>query len=152
RLLRRPPPWRHVPGRRTRSLHPGARRIRGGERQAHPPPAPAAGRARLPRRQPGAGALRGAAVVTAPRSDTPAGQRLLAEWKGKRPERHAGVSGEAQRRQRQPERPAPSVPEGTVACYVHTPTGTRGVSLDAALSLIRGGRVRSLDIHVDETL
>ena len=89
--------------------------------------------------------------MTAPRSDTPAGQRLLAEWKGKRPERHAGVSGEAQRRQQPaPTRPAPSVPEGAVACYVHTPTGTRGVSLDAALSLIRGGRVRSLDIHTDE--
>lgn len=88
--------------------------------------------------------------MTAPRSDTPQGRALIERWKGSAPERHAGVSGEAQRRQRQPERPAPSVPEGTVACYVHTPNGTRGVSLDAALSLIRGGRVRSLDIHTDE--
>ncbi len=72
---------------------------------------------------------------------------LLASRKGSTPERHAGVSGEAQRRQQPaPTRPAPSGP----ACYVHSPEGTRGVSLDAALSLIRGGRVRSLDIHTDE--
>ena len=85
----------------------------------------------------------------------------LKAFRGRQPETHGGVRGDRQR----PARPegAPSSPEGTGAqhsepeacespCYVHAPAGICTVTLDAALTMIRDGRFRSLDIHTDETL
>ena len=85
----------------------------------------------------------------------------LKAFRGKQPESHGGVRGDRQRPAPRPEG-ASSSPEGTgaqhsesqgpqAACYIHTPGGTRAVTLGDALAMIRDGRFRSLDIHTDET-